>query len=126
MNNGLISKVMKINIFELFIRMWFDVEMNKKRTTLYYDDISVYMYALASQMMRYQKITLDSKECLGDHWKSYFDPEILPRLFFQKELIKMNKVQFDEIARYMPILEANEKYRFLHKSVQEYLAACSI
>ena len=48
LNGGLITRVMKIHIYELFVKMWFEKEMSKNRTTLFYESAINYAEAFAS------------------------------------------------------------------------------
>ena len=49
----------------------------------------------------------------------------MPKQFFFNELLKKSKIEFDDLKNYLPLQESNQKYRFFHKSVHEYFAACS-
>ena len=53
LNGGLITRVLKIHIYELFVKKWFDKEVQKHNITLYFESAFNYAKALASQMMRF-------------------------------------------------------------------------
>ena len=108
------------------MKKWFEKEMEKHNITLYYESVFCYATALASQMMRFSKVVLDSKQCFELDWKEFFHPDVVIEKYFYNELLQGSRIEFRIVKNFLPLQESNKQYKFFHKSVQEYCAACGI